>query len=273
MVNWIFPFRYSTEDFEIISEAIGYTKKALHHYYSQKFAGASEVTRKIVDNVKGEIVKELNDVWAFISDKERPAMGTDLDRRYFFIPLGSALNLYLLHLDREIMRFDLPELKTKRMNIASQLETKIYQELDIHKYDEFYVTEPEITPNHLFFSYNKNDKEIVGQISEILEVKYGYTVFRAHDTIPGGKIWREKLKENLTKCEGLVAYVTENFLPSSYAHQECGWVMGRNRPIFPLFLTDKKPGLLEEWQGKPIEGPPDPSYIAELINDAFKKPT
>jgi len=61
-------------------------------------------------------------------------------------------------------------------------------------------------------------KKIVGDISNILESEYGYKVFRAHDTIPGGENWRNELKENLRKCEGLIAYVTEHFLRSSYAN-------------------------------------------------------
>jgi hypothetical protein len=46
----------------------------------------------------------------------------------------------------------------------------------------------------------------------------------------------------------------------------------KNLPIFPLFIWDTKPGLLEEWQGEPIEGPPDPNTLAGLINDAFANP-
>jgi hypothetical protein len=271
MVNWFSP-RYSTEDLRIIADAVQFTKDSHRTFLQNKYSGASQLTREIIDNERGDSDIELNKLLELIIDNPHGTMWDDSERIHFFSKLGSALNLYLLHLDEEISMFDLPQLKSKRKNISSMLEVDIYQGLDTHLYDEYYIIKQETIPNLLFFSYNINDKKIVGKISEILESKYGYTVFRAHDTIPSGKIWRDTLKENLTKCEGLIAYVTENFLPSFYAHQECGWVMGQKRPIFPLFLTDKKPGLLEEWQGKPIDGPPDPDYLAELINDAFKKP-
>ena len=272
MVIWRSP-RYSTEDLKIIDDAIKETKKSLHLHYGIKYSGASQFTQEVIDKKRREIEDDLNQLWQLIGIEPHGTMWTEDERQFFFPKLGSALNLYLMNIDEEIERFDLPALKDRSNKINYMLKTQIYDGLDTHIYDEYYIKKEEIILNHLFFSYNNNYKDIVGEISKILESKYGYSVFRAHDTIPGGKIWRDNLKENLRMCGGLIAYVTENFLHSFYAHQECGWVMARNRPIFPLFISDTKPGLLEEWQGKPIEGPPDPKYLAELINDAFKNST
>lgn len=273
MVLWNSP-RYATEDLKVISDAIGFTKIVLHQYYGTKYAGASQFTHEIINKQRKKIEDDLNEIWGLIGKEPHATKWIESERLFVFSKLGSALNLYLIHLNDENTMYPLPESQNRIKNVNDILKSPIFQGLDTHIYDKYYISKQETIPNHLFFSYNINDKEIVGKISKILESKYGYTIFRAHDTIPGGKIWRDTLRENLTKCEGLVAYVTENFLSSFYAHQECGWVMARkNIPIFPLFLTDTKPGLLEEWQGKPIEGSPDPNYVAELINDAFKNPS
>jgi len=269
MVNWYSP-RYSSGELKIISDAVQFGKDSLRNYYSRKYAGANRVTWEIIDGRRGETDKELNQLLEFVTTEQHGTMLSDGERIHFFSQLGSVLNLYLLFLDDEITAFDEPELLSKRDNVTHMLTTDIYTGLNTHSYDEYYFKEKKTIPNLLFFSYSTKDKGIIGKISDILESKYGFSIFRAHDNIKINESWRSKIKENLEACEGLIAYVTRRFLFSQWVHQECGWIMARDKPIYSLFLTKKRPGFLEERQGKNIRDPPDPAYVAGLINDYFK---
>lgn len=123
----------------------------------------------------------------------------------------------------------------------------------------------------LFFSYSSKDRQKVGKICDILVEQYNIDVFRAHDTIEVTHDWRERIKENLDKCDGLVAYVTRNFRNSEWTYQECGWVAGRGIPIYSLFIMKKLPnGFLEELQGTRITHHSDPSEIAHKIGEVFQ---
>lgn len=122
----------------------------------------------------------------------------------------------------------------------------------------------------IFFSYSSKDSKKVGEICEILEKDYNYDVFKAHETIKVTQEWRAKIKENLDNCDGLVAYITRNFRGSEWTYQECGWVAGRRKPIYSLFIMKKIPdGFLEEMQGTRISYKTDVKEIARKINDAF----
>lgn len=268
MINWYNP-RYSSEELKIISDAVQFGKDSLRNYYSRKFAGANRVTWEIIDGRRGENDQELNNLLQFITNDKRSTFLRS-DEKIHFSQLGSVLNLYLLFLDDEITMFDEPELLSKRDNVKKMLTADIFKELNTHSYDEFYFKEKKTIPNLLFFSYSTKDKEIVGKISDILVSKYGFSIFRAHDKIKINENWRKKIKENLEACEGLITYVTRRFLFSHWVHQECGWIMARDKPIYSLFVAKKRPGFLEERQGKNIRDPPDPAYVAGLINDYFK---
>lgn len=122
----------------------------------------------------------------------------------------------------------------------------------------------------IFFSYSSKDNKKVGEICEILEKDYKFNVFKAHETIKVTQEWRTKIKENLDNCDGLVAYITRNFRGSEWTYQECGWVAGRHKPIYSLFLMKKIPdGFLEEMQGTRIGYKTDEKEIARKINEAF----
>ena len=59
----------------------------------------------------------------------------------------------------------------------------------------------------IFFSYSSKERKIVGEIIDRLESRCGYEVFRAHDkeSIDNDEDWRNKIKENLENCDGLIA--------------------------------------------------------------------
>ena len=122
----------------------------------------------------------------------------------------------------------------------------------------------------IFFSYSSKDNKKVGEICEILEKDYKFDVFKAHETIKVTQEWRAKIKENLDNCDGLVAYITRNFRGSEWTYQECGWVAGRHKPIYSLFIMKKIPdGFLEETQGTRINYKTNEKEIARKINEAF----
>jgi hypothetical protein len=101
----------------------------------------------------------------------------------------------------------------------------------------------------LFFSYSSKDSKKIGEICDILTKEYNYDLFRAHDTIKVTREWRDEIKKNLANCDGLVAYITRHFRRSEWTYQECGWIAGRDIPIYSLFIIKKIPdGFIEERQ-------------------------
>lgn len=122
----------------------------------------------------------------------------------------------------------------------------------------------------LFFSYSTKDKESVGLICAALEDEYNFKVFRAHDNIKITDDWRERIKENLNNCDGLIAYISRSFRGSEWTYQECGWIAARGKPIFSLFIMKKIPGgFIEEKQGMRITEEMDHYSVAQRINDVF----
>ncbi len=149
-----------------------------------------------------------------------------------------------------------------------------YGGLYSHLWDDFYEgykSDTKKIGKLIFFSYASKERKDVGEIADRLQSKYGYSVFRAHDkeSIDRDEDWRITIKENLEKCDGLVAYVTRKFRGSAWTHQECGWVMARGRPIFSIFVMKKRPGFLEARQGDRYSLPLDYDQVAQDIHGFF----
>jgi len=255
----------STDNQQIIEDAIKFTKQTILNYYMIKYKDADIVTLKITDREREKILDEIKEAWEIF--QTMPTIMDNDKRIFIFSKIGSILNLYLINIEKQIKKYDLPDLKKLREKITTMLKYGIYKDIDTHKYDEFYIEMSETTPNLIFISYSNKDNKIIGELSDILEKEYNYIVFRAHDKINIDADWREVIKINLNKCQALIAFVTNNFLSSYYAHQECGWILGQNKPVISLFLTSTKPGFLGDKQGLIIKDPVNVKEIAKKINE------
>jgi len=121
----------------------------------------------------------------------------------------------------------------------------------------------------LFISYANKDKDDVGILCDILVNKYGYDVFRAHDTIEIGEEWKDEIIKNLEECDGLIAWVTTKFRARAWTHQECGYAIAKNITLYPILMMKTIPGILEFVQGLPVKKPLDFEYIADKIHKNF----
>ena len=121
----------------------------------------------------------------------------------------------------------------------------------------------------LFISYANKDKDEVGVLCDILVNKYGYDVFRAHDTIEIGEEWKDEIIKNLEKCDGLVAWVTKKFRTRAWTHQECGYAIAKNITLYPILMMNTIPCILKFVQGLPVKKPLDFECIADKIHEKF----
>jgi len=106
-----------------------------------------------------------------------------------------------------------------------------------------------VASRELFLSYDTNDRIVAGEIKRYLQTK-GYESFLAHEDIEVSADWREEILKHLESCVGLIAVVTVDFPKSSYANQEVGLAIGKNKPVISIVLDSGRslPGFLESRQ-------------------------
>ena len=136
-----------------------------------------------------------------------------------------------------------------------QVEDIIKSEQYVNKkydlYLKYYEGDEKVDENdiEIFVSYSSKDKKLAGKISKILEEEYDLHTFLAHEEIDINQIWRGEILKHLESSKGLLAIVTDNFVISSWTHQEVGFFLGSNKRIVPLFYTMNDTGFLESRQG------------------------
>ena len=99
----------------------------------------------------------------------------------------------------------------------------------------------------LFISHSSKDKAIVnGFIKEILKIGCGFKdsdIFCTLDptVIRTGDDFREKIVENMKKCDFILLFISENYLKSEICQNEMGvaWALD-NKRVLPLVLPNTK---------------------------------
>ena len=262
-------------DFEVIRDALEFAKNRILGYYTEWSNNVDDLIRADVDRKRAKSHERLKVVFRTIENPEDPVFlfTQHPDRDWIFDIIRSALYIFSLALEKAVDP-DLPvsELRLKRAQVM--VEHPLFRESKTDLYlKEYGGYKKDITPDKklLFFSYSSEDKKKVGKICDILEKDFNYNVFKAHETIKVAREWRDKIKENLDNCDGLVAYITRKFRGSEWTYQECGWVACRGIPIYPLLIMKKIPdGFIEERQGSRITEETDAREIATKINEAFE---
>jgi hypothetical protein len=85
----------------------------------------------------------------------------------------------------------------------------------------------------VFISHISDHKAQVGELSAMLDY-YGFSPFVAHDAIEPTQDWQNVIRDGLSTCHVLVAYLTPGFHASNWTDQEVGWAMGRSALIVPI---------------------------------------
>lgn len=122
------------------------------------------------------------------------------------------------------------------------------------------VTLPKTTA---FISYSHQDREYGAQAKNVL-AEIGIDGFLAHEDLHVSDEWRERIIEELNRCDLFVPLLSANFVASKWAQQEVGFIISRpDVAIAPLSIDGTKPfGFISHVQSRAI---PKDGITRELL--------
>jgi len=94
-----------------------------------------------------------------------------------------------------------------------------------------------------FISYAHADRAYGGQAQKVL-AEVGISAFLAHEDIDVSDEWRECLLRELARCRLFVPLLSKNYLASTWAQQEAGFIVSRLSDVVvaPLSLDGTRSG-------------------------------
>jgi hypothetical protein len=104
-----------------------------------------------------------------------------------------------------------------------------------------------------FISYSHKDRKYGAQAKSVL-ADVGIEAFLAHDDLHVSDEWRERIIEELKRCDLFVPLLSKNFLASKWAPQEVGFIISRPKvTIAPISLDGTNPfGFISHVQSQSI---------------------
>jgi TIR domain len=104
-----------------------------------------------------------------------------------------------------------------------------------------------------FISYSHEDRKYGGQAKSVL-AEVGIQAFLAHDDLHVSDEWRERIIQELKRCELFVPLLSVSFLASKWAPQEVGFIVSRPEvAIATISLDGTKPfGFISHVQCRKI---------------------
>lgn len=122
-------------------------------------------------------------------------------------------------------------------------------------------------PIMTFLSYAEEDKIIARNFANAL-TGYNFEVFVAHDDIPIGTDWDDKLKNEIYNRELFLVLLSDNFKTGTFTNHEVGIATAYNKRIFPVIIDKSVPyGFMSKFQGKNINPELDPDELTQLANE------
>lgn len=118
--------------------------------------------------------------------------------------------------------------------------------------------EPTSFPNaNAFISYSQADRKYGAQAKSVL-AEVEINAFLAHEDLEVSDDWRERILQELRRCDLFVPLLSANYLSSTWAPQEAGFIVSRPEVVIaPLSIDGTvSSGFLAHWQcGRiPAEG-------------------
>ena len=118
-----------------------------------------------------------------------------------------------------------------------------------------------------FISYSTKDKKYGADVKAVLE-KIALESFLAHDDVRVSEEWKQRILQELKKCEIFVPLLSVSFKSSDWCGQETGFVVERGKVlIIPLSIDGTMPyGFISHLQGH--QSPPsgiDPQTILGAV--------
>lgn len=104
-----------------------------------------------------------------------------------------------------------------------------------------------------FISYSHADREYGVQAKAVL-AEFGIDAFLAHDDLQVSEEWRDRILEELRRCNLFGPLLSKDFLSSKWAPQEVGFIISRpDVEIAPLSIDATTPfGFLSHLQSRRI---------------------
>jgi hypothetical protein len=105
-----------------------------------------------------------------------------------------------------------------------------------------------------FISYSHEDRKYAGQTKSVL-ANFGIDAFLAHEDIHVSHDWRDRILQELKRCDLFVALLSERFLASKWAPQEVGFIVWRPEVrVMPISLDETVAcGFISNVQSKRID--------------------
>ena len=82
-------------------------------------------------------------------------------------------------------------------------------------------------------SHDSKDKEILSELKDVFS-EHGIHLFLAHEDIPGGEDYIEKIKTELFESDIFILYANDNSKNSYFCNQEIGWSLALNKPFITI---------------------------------------
>jgi len=244
---------FSKKDISLIEEATNFLVYNINEHY-----GNDVIEEKLIE--KKETINEINKTIKFIKNKKNQnrKLNTRIDKMgmiyYYGDILCSILQYYFSYIEHQYKITNNKNLKNKLNHIDKIMDLwYVDGEIsffsgDCNTYDEFKIKNKAQKEGLIFISYSTSDKKVAGYLFE--KLSYKYDIFLAHEKIKVSKDWRAEILKHLEICNYCIAIITDDFIESPWCNQEIGYILARNVPIIPLFLSkNKKSGFIESKQG------------------------
>lgn len=98
-----------------------------------------------------------------------------------------------------------------------------------------------------FLSYSTHDKELAGELRELL-LTAGIDLFLAHHTLAPSAEWRREIKKQIASREIFILLLTKHFHGSKWTDQEVGMAIALKKTILPLQRTVSPYGFVSDYQ-------------------------
>lgn len=105
----------------------------------------------------------------------------------------------------------------------------------------------------VFISYSHQDRAYGAQVKTFLS-EVGIEAFLAHEDLDVSDEWRERIIDELSRCDAFVPLLSASFLTSNWAPQEVGYIVSRpDVAVAPLSIDGTTPvGFLSKFQSRRI---------------------
>lgn len=118
-----------------------------------------------------------------------------------------------------------------------------------------------------FISYSSKEKIVGGKLKSYIESYCGYTVFIAHDDIPGSSVWEEEIIRAIENSDIFIPLISEAFTRSPFTDQETGIAFWLKKKVIPVKLDSTNPyGFISKYQALQYKLNPSGYYYKDNMD-------